>query len=67
MGVGLSQAMISIAGETAQHREQRGKIPHLLRLSSLGREDPLEKKWLPRPVFLPREFHGEMSLVGYSP
>ena len=23
-------------------------------------------KWLPTPVFLPREFHGHRSLVGYS-
>ena len=35
---------------------------------SLGWEDPLEKKeWLPTPVFLPREFHGQRSLAGYSP
>ena len=25
------------------------------------------RKWQPTPVFLPREFHGERSLVGYSP
>ena len=25
------------------------------------------KKWLPTPVFLPGEFHGQRSLVGYSP
>ena len=34
---------------------------------SLGREDPLEKKWQPTPVFLPGKFHGWRSLVGYSP
>ena len=34
---------------------------------SLGQEDPLEKGMLPNPVFLPREFHGQRSLVGYSP
>ena len=34
---------------------------------SLGQEDPLGTKWLPTPVFLPREFHGQRSLVGYSP
>ena len=32
-----------------------------------GWEDPLEKGWLPTPVFLPGEFHGQRSLVGYSP
>ena len=33
---------------------------------SLGWEDPLEKKWQPTPIFLPGEFHGQRSLVGYS-
>ena len=32
---------------------------------SPGEEDPLE--WQPTPVFLPGEFHGQRSLVGYSP
>ena len=27
----------------------------------------LEKGWLPTPVFLPGEFHGQRSLVGYTP
>ena len=31
----------------------------------LGWEDPLEKERLATPVFLPREFHGQRSLVGY--
>ena len=34
---------------------------------SLGWEDPLEKEWLPTPVFLPGEFHGQRSLMGHSP
>jgi len=34
---------------------------------SLGQEDPLEKEWLPTPVFSPWEFHGQRNLVGYSP
>ena len=34
---------------------------------SLGQEDPLEKEWLPTPVLLPGEFHGQRNLVGYSP
>ena len=33
---------------------------------SLGREDPLERKWQSTPVLLPRESHGGRSLVGYS-
>ena len=35
-------------------------------VQSLGWEDLLEKKWQPTPVFLPGEFHGQRSLVGYS-
>ena len=28
---------------------------------------PWRRKWKPPPVFLPGEFHGQRSLVGYSP
>ena len=28
---------------------------------------PWRKEWLPTPVFLPGESHGQRSLVGYSP
>ena len=40
-------------------------LPAMLdtRVWLLGREDPLEKGWLPTPVFLPGEFRGETSLV----
>ena len=34
---------------------------------SLGWEDPLEKGMATIPVFLPGEFHGQKSPVGYSP
>ena len=27
-------------------------------VQSLGGEDPLQKEWIPSPVFLPGEFHG---------
>ena len=33
----------------------------------LGWEDPLEREWLPTPVFLPGESHGLRSLADYSP
>ena len=33
---------------------------------SLSWEDALEKEWLPTPVFLPGESHGQRSLVSYS-
>jgi len=28
---------------------------------------PWRREWLPIPVFLPGEFHGQRSLAGYSP
>ena len=31
------------------------------------RKIPWKKEWLPTPVFLPGRFHGQKSLVGYSP
>ena len=34
---------------------------------SLPREDPWRGAWQPTPVFLPRESHGERSLLSYSP
>ena len=37
------------------------------RVCSLSQEDSLEKGILPTPVFLPGGFHGQRSLVGYSP
>ena len=36
-------------------------------VQSLGGEDPWRREWLPTPVFLPGEFRGQRSLVGYSP
>ena len=34
---------------------------------SLGQEDPLEKEMQPTPVPLPGKFHGQRSLLSYSP
>ena len=34
---------------------------------SLGGKIRWRREWLPTPVFLPRELHGQRSLVGYSP
>ena len=35
-------------------------------LSSIGKI-PWRREWQPTPVFLPGEFHGQRSLLGYSP
>ena len=36
-------------------------------VQSLGQEDPWRRKGQLAPVFLPGKFHGQRSLVGYSP
>ena len=38
-----------------------------IQVQSLSQEDPLEIGMGPTPVFWPEEFHGQRSLVGYSP
>ena len=35
-------------------------------VQSWVRKVPWRRKWHPTPVFLPRKFHGQRSLVGYS-
>ena len=50
--------------------EDLGSIPRLMRetwIRSLGWEDSLEKEMATTPVLLPRNSHGQRSLVGYSP
>ena len=44
--------------ESVCNEEDLGSIPRLY---------PWRRKWLPTPVFLPGELHGQRSLVGYSP
>ena len=34
---------------------------------ALVRTIPWRREWLPTPVLLPGEFHGQRRLVGYSP
>ena len=38
-----------------------------MQVRCLGQEDPLEEGMESTPVFLPRESHGQRSLVGYNP
>ena len=45
--------------ESACNAGDPGSIP--------GQEDPLEGAWQPTLLFLPGEFHGQRSLVGYGP
>ena len=37
------------------------------RFDPWARKSPWRRKWLPTPVFLPGESHGQRTLAGYSP
>ena len=51
-------------------RTERNKRPIYRKLPGLNSwvgKIPWRRKWLPIPIFLPGEFHGQRSLAGYSP
>ena len=54
--------MASVAGQTVKNPP----VMQETQVQSLGRKDPLRRKWQPTPVLLPGEFHGQRSLAGYS-
>ena len=48
------------------------RLKHLLQSQRAGFNPwvgkiPWRRKWQPTPVFLPGKYHGQTSLVGYSP
>ena len=53
----------SLAGQTVKNPPAVQET----QVQSQGQEDPLEKGTAIQPAFLPREFHGQRSLAGYSP
>ena len=53
-------SLVAQAKESACKAEDLGPIP------GLGRS-PWRREWIPTPVFLPGESHGQRSLAGYSP
>ena len=65
LSTGLDVCTVTLASLVAQMIKN---LPVMQKtwVSSLGLEDPLEKGMVPTPVFLPGEFHGQRSLVGYS-
>ena len=46
--------------ESAYNARNMGSIPGCSKM-------PWRSKWQPAPLFLPGKFHGQRSLVGYSP
>ena len=71
MGVAKSQTRLndfhfsSFPGDS-DHKESACNAGDLGLIPGSGRS-PGEREWLPTPVFLPGEFHGQRSLAGYSP
>ena len=59
-GVAKSRAWLSDWTEPMQRCKRRG-------FDTWVRKIPLSRKPQPAPVFLPGKFHGQRSLVGYSP
>ena len=59
---GVSQVALAVKNLPANARDviDTGSIPGLGRF-------PWRRAWQPATVFLPRESHGQRSLVGYSP
>ena len=60
--------MLNIGASLMAHfgKESASSLGDLGLIPRLGRS-PGEGNWLPTPVFLPREFCGQRSLVGYRP
>ena len=59
--VDLGALVVKNPSANSGHIGDSGSIP-----SPLGRF-PWKRAWQPTPVFWPGEFHGQRSLVGYSP
>ena len=53
------------------HQGQRGNKSFIIYNCTYSQinisKDPWRREWLPTTVFLPGEFYGQRSLVGYSP
>ena len=44
-----------------------GGLPSMGSHNPWVRKVPWRRRWQPTPIFLPGEFHGQRSLMGYSP
>ena len=60
--IGASKVALVVKSTSAN----AGDIRDTGLISAQGRF-PWRKKWQPAAVFLPRESHGQRSLVGYNP
>ena len=64
----MSSNLIPIGSQVALEVKRKPHLP--MQETLLGQEDPLEKDMAidySTPVFLPGSYHGQRSLMGYSP
>ena len=70
-GTGLSLAFLPYKGwgvpGGSEGKESACNAVNLGLIPSLGTWVPRRREWQPTLLFLPREFHGQRSLVGYRP
>ena len=66
MGLHLSTAPKSLKLTMYHLPSDLGLQCRRLRFDPWVRKIPWRREWLPSPVFLPGEFHGQRSLAGYS-
>ena len=59
--------MISVGASLMAQAIKNLSAMQVTQVPYLGWEDPWRREWLPTLVFMPGEFHGQRSLVGYSP
>jgi len=67
MGLHLSTAPKSLKLTMYHLPSDLGLQCRRLRFDPWVRKISWRREWLPSPVFLPGEFHGQRNLVGYSP
>ena len=62
----FSRAKLGFPGGSHGKKNQPANAGDVGSIPGLGRF-PWKRKWLPTPIFLPGESHGQRSLAGYSP
>ena len=67
VGVKISKNVDSPGGASGKESACHCRRLRRFRFDPKVRKIPWRRKWQPTPVFLPRKFHGQRSLVGYSP
>ena len=59
--------MYNVRASLVAQAEKNLPAMQIPRFDPWVRKIPWRREWLPTPVFLPGEFHGQKGLAGYSP